>query len=340
MDVDMEVSEIRFSENLGSCSPKLRRRALIRLREYIRNQSKVKGFTPESFDRLCRGLHYALWMQDKMLLQEEMCDEFGSLVNLFNTHQEVINYMRAMILTLSKHWLNIDKWRMDKFLLMMRRIFRAFFVYLRNKKWQKDLVESSILFMRQTVITGEDSGVNETLKMHFTTIYIEELDYAGDLSTCQVVEFIEPYVDVIKRTCSDTLLKSIYTEVFMTILEGFAAELEREKGNKKVSGDLKGVGKPIEFDYNAICELLKASVESGEMNSKKKKKLKPLISQFELAAKGESPFKDIIEPDRKDPLDNDMISRAVDQLHSLESKIKKDKKKFRKVKKQIQKQKA
>ncbi|CAD5206753.1 unnamed protein product [Bursaphelenchus okinawaensis] len=337
MDEEMEVAEIRFAENLCSCSPKIRRRALNRLHDFIKNQTQKREFTPESFNRLCRGLHYAMWMQDKMLLQEELSDEYGSLVNLYNTHEEAIEYMRSMMYTLSKHWLNIDKWRMDKFLQMMRRLFRAFFVYLKNKNWDEELVESSILFMRQTLITGEESGIHESLKMHFATLYIEELDYAGDLSKKQVITFIKPFVELMKRTCSDSLMKSVYTEIFHTILEGYAAELEKKEGNKKVEGDLKGDGAPIEFDYAAIIELLKEAVTSETMNSKKKKKLQPLIAQFEEVARGENPFKDIMEPDRKDPLSNEMISKAVDKLHSLESKMKKDKKKFKAVKRTIKK---
>lgn len=67
-------------------------------------------------NRLARGLHYAMWMQDKMLQQEELSDEYGSLIKLFCTEDEIIEYLRSMLQTLSKHWGNIDNWRMDKFL--------------------------------------------------------------------------------------------------------------------------------------------------------------------------------------------------------------------------------
>jgi hypothetical protein len=55
-------------------------------------------------------------MQDKMLLQEELSDEYGSLIDLFYTEDEVNDYMRSMLRTLSKHWGNMDYLRVDKFL--------------------------------------------------------------------------------------------------------------------------------------------------------------------------------------------------------------------------------
>lgn len=134
MDEDMEVKEIRFSQTLSSNLPKTRRRALTKLHEYIQTTSKSKGnlvtliilsklivglgFTPENLDRLTRGLHYAMWMQDKMLQQEELSDEYGSLIGLFCTEDEINEYMRSMLRTLSKHWGNIDYLRTDKFLMV------------------------------------------------------------------------------------------------------------------------------------------------------------------------------------------------------------------------------
>jgi hypothetical protein len=57
-----------------------------------------------------------MWMQDKMLQQEELSDEYGSLIELFFTEDEIIAFLRSMLRTLSKHWGNIDSWRVDKFL--------------------------------------------------------------------------------------------------------------------------------------------------------------------------------------------------------------------------------
>lgn len=139
----MEIREIRFSQNLSSNLPKTRRRALTRLHDYIEKTSKAKGicltyrlilllilgFTSDNLVRLTRGLHYAMWMQDKMLQQEELSDEYGSLIKLFCTEDEVVEYLRSMLQTLSKHWGKIDNWRLDKFLMVYSIVLILYAIY-------------------------------------------------------------------------------------------------------------------------------------------------------------------------------------------------------------------
>lgn len=82
---------------------------------------------------------------------------------------------------------------------MIRFLFRAYFVHLKKKDWNPELVEHALIFMQQTVITPEDGGVCENLKLHFSNIYLEELDYAGDLSKKQLMDFLRPYAWLIQK---------------------------------------------------------------------------------------------------------------------------------------------
>ncbi|KAI6177993.1 hypothetical protein M3Y98_00452800 [Aphelenchoides besseyi] len=343
MDEDMEVKEIRFAETLSSNLPKTRRRALNRLHDYIRKTSTSKQFTPDSFDRMCRGLHYAMWMQDKMLNQEELSDEYGSLIELLSTENEIIEYMRSMLRTLSKHWMNIDRWRIDKFLMLLRRLFRAFFVHLHNKNWDDQLVEDAILFMQQTLITPEDGGVHEPIKLHFASIYLEELDYAGDLSPQQVITFLRPFaILMMKKNTSNYLFGSICTEIFGTILERFAADLEKEEfePDEKLDGDeaLKTIGKPLEFDYQAIADLLREVAASDTIPSKRRKRVEKLFNQFEKAEQNQNPFAEIIIPPKKDPIGKDRLEKATSQLIAQAKKIKRERAQFKKDRKRTRKQ--
>jgi hypothetical protein len=57
-------------------------------------------------------------MQDKMILQEEMADNICGLIYLFKSEDQSIGFLRSFLFTLSKEWPLIDRWRMDKFLLV------------------------------------------------------------------------------------------------------------------------------------------------------------------------------------------------------------------------------
>lgn len=82
---------------------------------------------------------------------------------------------------------------------MIRRLFRSYFIHLRNKNWDPKLVENALIFLQQTVITPEDGGVCEPLKLHFANIYLEELDHAGDLSKKQFIDLLRPYTKLMQK---------------------------------------------------------------------------------------------------------------------------------------------
>lgn len=57
-------------------------------------------------------------MQDKMILHEELVDNICGLMEILQTENEVLEFAGSMLYSLSKEWSNIDRWRMDKFLMV------------------------------------------------------------------------------------------------------------------------------------------------------------------------------------------------------------------------------
>lgn len=60
-----------------------------------------------------------MWMQDKMLLQEELAENICNLIDLYPTEEQAIEFVKSLIFSLSKEWPLIDRWRMDKFLMVV-----------------------------------------------------------------------------------------------------------------------------------------------------------------------------------------------------------------------------
>lgn len=59
-----------------------------------------------------------LWLQDKPILQEELSQNMANLMNLTKSEQQRMNLIKALLFSLSSEWPAIDRWRMDKFLLV------------------------------------------------------------------------------------------------------------------------------------------------------------------------------------------------------------------------------
>ncbi|KAJ1373882.1 ribosomal RNA-processing protein 1 [Parelaphostrongylus tenuis] len=156
MDVDLSSVEVIFAQKLACGEPLTRQRAFRALQDWIKQQSSVKPFTEADMLRLCKGLHYAMWMQDKMLLQEELADRIGQLLSVFSSEDQRVLFILCTFKSLGKEWNHIDRWRMDKFLMLMRRVLRVLFNHLRTVKWKKSIRDAYWNAFNHTTISSID----------------------------------------------------------------------------------------------------------------------------------------------------------------------------------------
>ncbi|KAI1714235.1 nucleolar protein,Nop52 domain-containing protein [Ditylenchus destructor] len=298
MDADLESAEIVFAQRLASGEPIIRQRALKLLKQFVSKNSKEKSFTDESMLRFCKGLHYAMWMQDKMLLQEQLADDICNLVNLFATEDQVQEFVRAFFFSLSKEWPMIDRWRMDKFLMLFRCLFRVILARLRDQyNWDEDAVSDYIDLFRSTVISPV-SKICESLKYHFAGIYLDELDNCGDLTEETIIKFLIPYVDLLQEDISDSFFRTICSEIFDSILHDFSASLvdfeSDEEERKESLNDKKG----FKFNYGRLAELLLQKGAPLHVSSKRRKRIYSLSKRFENVTKGIDPYPPPVLPNK------------------------------------------
>nr|CAD2135128.1 unnamed protein product [Meloidogyne enterolobii] len=293
MDIDMKEVEIEFAQRLASGEPTIRKRALKLLREHVMEESK-NGFTTDSLERLCKGLHYALWMQDKMLLQEELADNILQLLGLLKDQNQIFEFVKALLFTLSKEWPKIDRWRMDKFLMFLRKIIRVLFFQIKEQKFNSQVVQNYLTFFSQTLIS-EKSKIFESLKYHCVSVWLDELDNAFG-EGLDSLEFIKPFTLLMKENISDVFFESICTDIFDTILHDFSESLSQknaENANSDQNMEEKESTPCLTFDYEKIAQLLFDSGKNPKIKSKRRKRIYSLCKQFDDAKNGIDPFPDL-----------------------------------------------
>ncbi|KAH7727655.1 Protein C47E12.7 [Aphelenchoides avenae] len=338
MDAELESVEIVFAQNLASGEPVVRRRALTRLREHVKQQAGQDTFTEESLNRLCKGLHYALWMQDKMLLQEELADEIVRLTQLFPTDEKRFGFASVLLLTLSKEWTFIDRWRMDKFLMLIRRLVCVLFAHLRDHKWKADVARRFLSFLQETAISS-NSKLCDSLKFHVASVYLDELDSAasGGLDEGTTLEFLQPYAEVLKEDITDYFFRSVCAEIFDTILHQFSEELaaKEEADDDEEPQHSKDDQPGLRFDYAKIAEMLFEAGKPITVNGKRRKRIYELSKKFEMASKGKDPFPVVEVKKKKLKVPKGLIAEAFDKMTSETSKWRKETEKYRKERKQV-----
>ncbi|EJD73740.1 hypothetical protein LOAG_18858 [Loa loa] len=278
-----------FAQKLASGEPITRRRAFRTLRDWIRTESAKQEFDDKAMLHLTKGLHYVMWMQDKMLWQEQLADNIASLINLFGKEEESVLYIKCMLITISNEWSRIDRWRMDKFLMLIRRLVRALFMRLHSKDWKRAITDMYINAFKDCVISS-DKSFSEGLKFHFASIYLDELDGAGGLRPDQVTELLKPYAELLADgTVSNYLFDSVIQEIFLSILHQYAEEkVEKNETNEPTAESASDQG--IKFDYAEISKLLLDVGKKPDVKSARRKRLYAVSKKFKAAENGQVPF--------------------------------------------------
>ena len=102
----------------------------------------ASALSPLDVLKLWKGLFYALWMCDRPLPQQALAQDLADLVYVLptparggdNGGEEVVvvaAWLRGFWATMAREWTGIDVLRMDKFLLLVRRVLGASLAWMR-----------------------------------------------------------------------------------------------------------------------------------------------------------------------------------------------------------------
>ncbi|KAG5508796.1 hypothetical protein JKF63_05295 [Porcisia hertigi] len=83
------------------------------------------------FLKLCRGIHYCLWHSDKPLVQLACAQRIADLLHAPRTLRCKILFYGCLFRVLAREWPTIDRYRMDKYLALVRRMV---FTYVKMVK--------------------------------------------------------------------------------------------------------------------------------------------------------------------------------------------------------------
>ncbi len=104
-------------------------------------------------------------------------------------------FVKIYFQTIIREWNGIDKWRIDKFMMLMRRILRELFAYLNTQKWDKDLVNELNVILLASPLNINDDTCPDGVSYHLADIYVEELAKFGEsLTPIKSVRLIEPFI--------------------------------------------------------------------------------------------------------------------------------------------------
>lgn len=131
-----------------------------------------------SFDVLGLGL----WHADKLLIQAEVATNLAGLVHAAGTVEGGMRFFDAGLWTTQQQWPTIDKYRIDKFLSLLRHLLRQALLLLAHRLWRAEDVALFVASMKAHPFGWRDSPDPATalppspgVALHFADIFLDEL---------------------------------------------------------------------------------------------------------------------------------------------------------------------
>lgn len=171
-------NEKQFAIKLAHNETDVRKRAFLKLRNYLKSKSASKNdkFNEEDMIKIWKGLHYCMWMCDKLIIQQDLAERMAGLLECFNDNDDqTLLFIRVYFKTIIREWNGIDKWRMDKFMYLMRWMLNRSFDYLNRKSWEKTLVNKFLRIIFELPLNINSDDCPDGVCYHFSDIYMEEL---------------------------------------------------------------------------------------------------------------------------------------------------------------------
>ncbi|GFP96910.1 probable homogentisate phytyltransferase 1 chloroplastic [Phtheirospermum japonicum] len=226
-------------KHLASCNTTVRSQALRLLQSWL--VSEAQQLSDSDIKKLWKGLFYCLWHSDKTPNQLALINR---LTSLFLSLQPSLSleFFRGFLVTLRREWPGIDRLRLDKFYLLIRRFMKALFELMRLRKWDVGALGDYSRVLQSDGFLAEDKLRGNGVNYHIASVFLEELKGVGFPVTKEVVDVVlGPFFAVMKSSEDRILLGKVKGCVFDELVKLGKLVLDNKKNGVEINekdGDL------------------------------------------------------------------------------------------------------
>lgn len=187
-----------------------------------------------------KGLFFSMWMSDKPLVQEDHALKMAHVLHKFDNIEASIRFFGAFLSTMANEWNGIDQWRIEKFMMLVRKVTRELFYALQTYEWNVEAIALLNKILGDTILGTRH--VPRGLFMHFAELYMEELAKVseGQITTDRVSLLLRPFMLFVAKQTDYKQIQFVVRSVFNHLL--FQSEAGREYKDKYDAW--KSVSKP------------------------------------------------------------------------------------------------
>jgi len=323
-----------------------RTRALKRLKSFLKTRSadEENPFEEKDLLKIWKGLHYSMWHSDKLLVQQELAGTLADLIFCFSTTSSAVLFVKCFFATIVREWDGIDAHRLNKFLTLIRRVWRSSLLFLKKQNWDSTLVSEILQILRETMIRPNATSA-DGLTFHMIDVYVDELTKVGGgvggkaapprpsaLNQDAVFDFLRPYVVFCLKEKNRLLVKAVVRDVFDALVGQVEEDFEDEIGedgfemhgkidNQKLEGPLdkgQGIdetpGTRLAVDFGRVGGYILKLAGGKKVHANNRNTLYKVAATYENLSKGIYPWEEIeVEENEGKKKDGGMRKEEIDK---------------------------
>ncbi|KAJ1806150.1 hypothetical protein LPJ75_005125, partial [Coemansia sp. RSA 2598] len=225
------------------------------------------------------ALFYCFWLSDMPLVQQELSWDLANMI-LKCKGANRASFVRAFWETVCREWYDIDKHRVDKYLLLMRRVVFFTMRSMHQSHWDDQLVGEYMDVYSQFPVNPNEPKVPNSTRLHVADVFVDELvrlsaeileeseDPEADLAEIPVARLLEPFIRFVGSSSIRHLPPKVAEAVFENIVvriaeaESSAADAEEDGSDEEEeeqddTGDKNSNGDAVILDNQIENETLK-----------------------------------------------------------------------------------
>lgn len=210
-----------FGPRIASDEQEERLAALAEITEWLKKQDV---FTEMDGQKLWYVLRNGLWKTDMVLVQHDFCKKIAAMIE-----QLPQGFVKVFIETFftgtAKEWGTIDKWRIEKFMVLVRYFVNEIF------KWVKENNEYE--FLEQLFVTILKLEIGIGIILHFIDVVVEPLMNLVKEDPKNNSKFLKPF-------CSSFVNSNTKTSVAFRIYEKIIEPIVQSDGEYIFGNDIDG----------------------------------------------------------------------------------------------------
>lgn len=228
MEAPARERKMGFARKLASPNKKTREKAISLLVLWLTSQKQIEE---NELKKIWKGLFYCVWHSDKVPVQADLIERLASVPEKLDTSLS-LQFFKVFLVTMRREWAGIDRLRLDKFYLLLRRYLIHMLVVLESSGWDADLIKEFMSTLLERAFLAKDQYAALGINLHYVDIFLQELERFLPLRADTFKLLLEPFLVVSANASDKCLLQRIRENIFGRLLDlGHTVITAKQEGN-------------------------------------------------------------------------------------------------------------